>query len=255
MEPSAEFGGYFMFHRAGMPIAGGMGDMGPDMPANDTWKIYLSTDDIAGVAAALESRGAEVVAPPMSVADLGKNMVFVDPTGARLGAWQPDMFPGFAAVDEPGAPGWFELFTSDYTARSSSTAPCSRGGRRSRGTPTSSGTRRCATRGPGRSAGRGDGRRRVPARGRPGPLVGVLGRRRRRRHRRRPDTGAGRCPGGRSDGHPLRADGHGGGPIGAMFKLRTPPGSRPGHRTVARSLPRGRPPGVRRWGADTRTST
>ena len=89
--------------------------MGPDMPANDTWKIYLSTDDIAGVAAALEVNGAEVVAPPMTVADLGQNMVFVDPTGAHLGAWQPDMFPGFAAVDEHGAPGWFELFTRDFT--------------------------------------------------------------------------------------------------------------------------------------------
>ena len=26
MEPSEEFGGYFMFHRNGQPIAGGMGD-------------------------------------------------------------------------------------------------------------------------------------------------------------------------------------------------------------------------------------
>ena len=27
-EPSPEFGGYFMFTRAGIPVAGGMGDMG-----------------------------------------------------------------------------------------------------------------------------------------------------------------------------------------------------------------------------------
>jgi hypothetical protein len=114
MEPSEEFGGYFMFHRDGLPIAGGMGDMGPDMPANDTWKIYLSTDDIAGVAASLGAHGAEVQAPPMSVADLGQNMVFVDPTGAHLGAWQPGTFPGCSSLNEHGAPSWFELFTRDF---------------------------------------------------------------------------------------------------------------------------------------------
>ena len=59
MEPSEEFGGYFMFHRNGSPIAGGMGGMGPDMPANDTWKIYLSTDDIAGVTSRMEALGAK----------------------------------------------------------------------------------------------------------------------------------------------------------------------------------------------------
>jgi predicted enzyme related to lactoylglutathione lyase len=113
-EPSEEFGGYFMFNRNGAPIAGGMGDMG-DMKANNTWKIYLSTDDIAGLAASLPGLGAEAMAPPMAVADLGQNMVFVDPTGAHLGAWQPGTFPGFTSMEEPGAPSWFELFTRDFT--------------------------------------------------------------------------------------------------------------------------------------------
>ncbi len=146
MEPSEEFGGYFMFHRNGQPIAGGMGDMGPQMPANDTWKIYLSTDDIAGEAAALEASGAEVVAPPMAVADLGQNMVFVDPTGAQLGAWQPETFPGFATVDEHGAPVGSNCSPVTSPAPSSSTVPSSTGRQRSKGTRTSSGTRHCATR-------------------------------------------------------------------------------------------------------------
>ena len=112
-EPSAEFGGYFMFTRDGVPIAGGMGDMG-DMPANDTWKIYLATDDIAKTVEAAEANGAEIIAPPMAVADLGIQAVLVDPTGAHLGAWQPGTFPGFTVLDEPGAPSWFELFTRDH---------------------------------------------------------------------------------------------------------------------------------------------
>jgi predicted enzyme related to lactoylglutathione lyase len=114
MEPSEEFGGYFMFHLHGAPIAGAMGDMGPDMPANNTWKVYLSTNDIAGATSAMEALGAQVLAPPMAVADLGQNMVFVDPTGAHLGAWQPGTFPGFTSMEEHGAPSWFELFTRDY---------------------------------------------------------------------------------------------------------------------------------------------
>jgi len=113
-EPSPEFGGYFMFTRDGVPTAGGMGDMG-DMPANDTWKIYLSTDDLATTLEAAESSGAQIMAPAMPVADLGTQAVLIDPTGAHLGAWQPGTFPGFTVLNEHGAPSWFELLTRDHT--------------------------------------------------------------------------------------------------------------------------------------------
>lgn len=115
-EPSEEFGGYFMFHRDGAPIAGGMGDMGPGMPADNSWKVYLSTSDIVGLHDSLASLGAEALSSPMPVADLGQNLVFADPNGARLGAWQPGTFPGFATTEEHGAPSWFELFTRNYGA-------------------------------------------------------------------------------------------------------------------------------------------
>jgi len=114
-EPSPEFGGYFMFTRDGAPVAGGMGDM-PDMPAQNLWTIYLATDDIGKTVGAAEAQGAQVVSPPMAVADLGSQAVLVDPTGAQLGAWQPGTFPGFTAVNETGAPSWFELHTRDHAA-------------------------------------------------------------------------------------------------------------------------------------------
>ncbi|MGO9196074.1 MAG: VOC family protein [Acidimicrobiales bacterium] len=114
-EPSEEFGGYFMFTRNGVPIAGGMGDMG-DMPADNSWKIYLATDDIAKTIEAAAAGGAQIVFPPMPVADLGSQSVMVDPTGAVLGAWQPGTFPGFTVLNEHGAPSWFELQTRDHTA-------------------------------------------------------------------------------------------------------------------------------------------
>jgi len=112
-EPSPEFGGYFMFTRNGVPTAGAMGDMG-DMRANNTWKIYLATDDIVKTVQAAEAEGAQVIAPAMPVADLGAQAVLIDPTGAHLGAWQPGTFPGFTVLDEHGAPSWFELHTRDH---------------------------------------------------------------------------------------------------------------------------------------------
>jgi uncharacterized protein len=115
-EPSPEFGGYFMFTRKGVPVAGGMGDMGPDMKANDSWKIYLNTDDIAKTLVSAPAAGAEVIAPAMPVADLGTQAILIDPTGAHLGTWQPGTFPGFTVLGEHGSPGWFELLTRDYSA-------------------------------------------------------------------------------------------------------------------------------------------
>src|SRR5450631_298767 len=114
-QPSPEFGGYFMFTRNGVPTAGAMGDMG-DMRADNTWKIYLNTDDIARTLAAAEAAGAQVISPAMPVADLGTQAVLIDPTSANLGAWQPGTFPGFTVLNEHGAPSWFELLTRDHAA-------------------------------------------------------------------------------------------------------------------------------------------
>jgi predicted enzyme related to lactoylglutathione lyase len=112
-DPQPEFGGYFIFTRNGVQIAGGMGDMG-DMAASNSWKIYLDTDDISKTLEAATAAGAQVISPAMAVGDLGSQAVLIDPTGAHLGAWQADTFPGFTVVGEPGAPSWFELFTRDY---------------------------------------------------------------------------------------------------------------------------------------------
>jgi predicted enzyme related to lactoylglutathione lyase len=90
-----------------------MGDMG-ELRANNTWKVYLATDDIAQTVKTAEAEGAQVVSPVMAVADLGSQAVLIDPTGANIGVWQPGTFPGFTVLNEPGAPSWFELLTRDY---------------------------------------------------------------------------------------------------------------------------------------------
>jgi uncharacterized protein len=111
--PSPEFGGYFMFTRNGVPVAGGMGGVA-EMPADDMWKVYLASDDITETLEAAEAEGAQIVSPSMPAADLGTQAVLVDPTGARLGAWQPETFPGFTVLGEHGAPSWFELHTRNH---------------------------------------------------------------------------------------------------------------------------------------------
>ena len=113
--PDPAFGGYFIFNRDGVPVVGAMGDMG-DLPANNTWKVYLATGDIAATVEAAEAGGAQVTLPPMPVGELGLQAVLDDPTGATVGAWEAREFPGFTVLDEHGAPSWFELHTRDFAS-------------------------------------------------------------------------------------------------------------------------------------------
>src|SRR5580704_4025556 len=89
--PSPEFGGYFMFTRDGVPVAGAMGDMG-EARANNTWKVYLASDDAARTVETAEAAGAHVRVPTMAVADLGVQAILTDPTGATIGVWEARTF-------------------------------------------------------------------------------------------------------------------------------------------------------------------
>ena len=112
-EPSPEHGGYFMFTREGLPVAGVMGGTG-EMSADDTWKPYLATDDIERTLKLATEQGATVQAPAMPVDDLGTQAVVTDPQGHAVGIWQPGGFPGVTVVNEHGAPIFFAFDTEDY---------------------------------------------------------------------------------------------------------------------------------------------
>ena len=159
----------------------------------------------------------------MPVADLGTQAVLIDPTGAHLGAWQPGTFPGFTVLGEHGTPSWFELFTRDHAAAVAFYRSVFRWETNTIGDTDE--FRYTTMRDPSGDggAGRHHGRRRVPPRRRPGPLVGLLEGRRRRRLavakvrslggsvvRRAEDTPYGRLA--------TVTD-----PSGAQFKLRTGP--------------------------------
>ncbi len=112
-EPNPEFGGYFMFTKNEVPIAGAMGDMG-DMKANNTWKGYLSVSDISNTLELVKANGGTIMGEANVIADLGTQCVILDPSGATIGIWQADNFSGFMQVNEHGAPSWFELFAKNY---------------------------------------------------------------------------------------------------------------------------------------------
>ena len=114
-EASEEFGGYFMFTLDGVPVAGCMPAL-PRMDVVDVWGTYLTTPDADGTLGKAVAHGATVRVPAMEVADLGTQAVIDDPSGARIGIWQPNTFAGFGPVGtgKPGTPTWFELHARDY---------------------------------------------------------------------------------------------------------------------------------------------
>lgn len=112
-EASHEFGGYFMFTRDTVAVAGAM-PIEPGGPIPDVWSTYLAVPDAAAALARAEAAGATVAAPVVQIADLGAMAVLIDPVGAAIGVWQPIQFQGFGVVDEVRAPRWFELHARDY---------------------------------------------------------------------------------------------------------------------------------------------
>jgi uncharacterized protein len=115
-EASEQFGGYFMFLRDGVPVAGCMprvpGMPGEDLP--DAWNVYLSVTDTKATVERGLARGGKLLEGPMEIADLGVEAILTDQVGARVGAWQAGSFPGCTVFGEPGTPAYFELITRDY---------------------------------------------------------------------------------------------------------------------------------------------
>lgn len=106
-----EFGGYGMFTKDGKSVAGVVPLMFPGQPP--VWTSYVATDDADKTAALVTEHGGTVHAAPMDVADLGRMAIFMDPTGAAFGIWQPGTMTGAELVHEEGTFGWTELASRD----------------------------------------------------------------------------------------------------------------------------------------------
>lgn len=119
-EGSAEFGGYFMFLRDGVPVAGCMRKIPgvPEMAGPDAWGVYLSSEDVKSAVDKAVANGGSLVAGPMDIADLGTQAVLRDSAGATVGVWQAKGFPGVTVFGELGTPAYFELLTRGYRGAS-----------------------------------------------------------------------------------------------------------------------------------------
>ncbi len=103
----------FDFSLGGLEVGGLLPKVG-DAP--DAWNVYLKVDDIDATILAAASAGGRVLHEPVREGQDGVWAFLEDPSGAELGIWQAESFPGFETHGVPGAPAWFELHTKDFAA-------------------------------------------------------------------------------------------------------------------------------------------
>jgi uncharacterized protein len=76
--------------------------------------VYLSSPNAKATVDKAVASGGTLRVEPMDIADLGTEAIIADAPGARVGVWQAGTFPGLTVFDQPDAPAWFQLLTSDY---------------------------------------------------------------------------------------------------------------------------------------------
>ena len=80
------------------------------------WLSYVSVESADAAAKKAQSLGAKLFMGPMDVMDIGRMAVLQDTTGAAFAVWQPRTHIGSAKRNEPGAPCWNELMTTNVKA-------------------------------------------------------------------------------------------------------------------------------------------
>ncbi len=115
-EGDQSMGGYRNCLLDGQMVAGVTPQMAPGVPP--VWSTYINVDSAEAVAALVGENGGQVMVAPMEIAEYGTMAVFVDPTGAVIGVWQPGLHKGAQVRNVPGAVCWYELMTTDVDAAS-----------------------------------------------------------------------------------------------------------------------------------------
>jgi predicted enzyme related to lactoylglutathione lyase len=115
VNPDPQYGGYALATIGGKSVAG----IGPRMMAEapTAWSLYLGTTDADGLASRVAAAGGTVVVPPMTVGGQGRMLVFQDPAGAFIGAWEAAAMSGFE-LDGPNTFAWAELNARGFEAAS-----------------------------------------------------------------------------------------------------------------------------------------
>jgi predicted enzyme related to lactoylglutathione lyase len=110
-----EFGSYRQCSLNGKLVAG----INPQTsPGPTAWTTYINVDKASDVASLVTENGGQIMLGPMEIGHVGTVAVFMDPTGAAFGVWEPGTHKGAELRNEPGAACWHELVTSDVDAAS-----------------------------------------------------------------------------------------------------------------------------------------
>jgi uncharacterized protein len=106
VNPDPQYGGYALAKIGGKDVGGIGPSMTPGAPT--AWSIYIGTEDVDDLAKRVQAAGGTVAAPPFDVGDQGRMVVFQDPSGAFISAWQGTRMGGFQ-TEVSNSYGWAEL--------------------------------------------------------------------------------------------------------------------------------------------------
>jgi predicted enzyme related to lactoylglutathione lyase len=105
--------GVYVMARLGGRAAAAMYETTERHPA---WASYVTVDDADATTARAGELGANVLAEPFDVMDVGRMATIQDPTGAVFCVWQPRTSIGAEVVNGPGALSLNQLNTTDPEA-------------------------------------------------------------------------------------------------------------------------------------------
>jgi uncharacterized protein len=116
-QPTSEGGAYRTCRTEGKKVLG-LYELADGPPISDAtgWNSYVSVDEVDHSAKVAETLGGSVLVAPVDVADQGRMAVIQDPTGARVGLWEPKETFGAELTNYPGSLTWVELQTKNADA-------------------------------------------------------------------------------------------------------------------------------------------
>jgi hypothetical protein len=102
-----QYGGYGLAYTGDENVAG-IGGKQPGDASPSNWSVYIGTGSADETAKKVGAAGGTIVVPPFDVPAQGRMVVFQDPSGAFLSAWEPKEHQGFTSGGD-GQFGWAEL--------------------------------------------------------------------------------------------------------------------------------------------------
>jgi predicted enzyme related to lactoylglutathione lyase len=103
----------YTYARRDGQVAAGIGGGSPTGAEPGDWTQYICVTSADDTVAAIEKHGGAVLSPPADIPRAGRVAVCADPSGARIGLWQPAETRGVQLVNAHGSWNFSELHTPE----------------------------------------------------------------------------------------------------------------------------------------------